>query len=157
METDCKWGVNFLWIHSRYHFLWQLWHWWTLHNLDLFSYHVFSFSSSKTKMGYRVTPLTHRMSVSYFCFLFFLLLCSFTLLCKTITAQVFKSDQWDGESSILKSRNMCCSFCTCIMYCCFVELIEYYFSNWQWNCQKMIVSLCSPRRLLSVFYRVHFL
>lgn len=71
METDCKWGVNFLWIHSRYHFLWQPWHWWTLHNLDLFSYHVFSFSCSKTKMGYRVTPLTHRMSVSYFCFLFF--------------------------------------------------------------------------------------
>lgn len=96
METDCKWGVNFLWIHSRYHFLWQLWHWWTLHNLDLFSYHVFSFSCSKTKMGYRVTPLTHRMSVSYFCFLFFLLLCSFTLLCKMISAQVFKSDQWDG-------------------------------------------------------------
>lgn len=149
METDCKWGMNFLWIQCRYHFLWQLWHWWTLHNSDLFSYHVFSFSCSKTKMGYQVTPLTHGVV--------FLLLCSFTLLCKTISAQVFKSDQWDGGSSILKSRNMCCSFCTCIMYCFFVELIEYYFSNWQWNCQSMIVSLCSLRRLLGVFYRVRFL
>lgn len=155
METDCKWGVNFLWIHSRYHFLWQPWHWWTLHNLDLFSYHVFfHFLALRQKWDIE----SHHWPIEWVFLIFvFLLLCSFTLLCKTISAQVFKSDQWDGESSILKSRNMCCSFCMCIMYCCFVELIEYYFSNWQWNCQKMIVSLCSPRRLLSVFYRVHFL